>query len=73
MQKKGLFDDDAKLYYAHDRHHGEPPVVGTVRTTVGLERNLGFSPQELRQLQKLIIQHQAALEEAWHGHLGANG
>jgi hypothetical protein len=40
---------------------------------VGLARNLGFSPKELRRLQKLVIQHQAALLEAWHGHFGANG
>jgi hypothetical protein len=40
---------------------------------VGLARNFGFSAKELRRLQKLVIQHQAALLEAWHGHLGADG
>ena len=38
----------------------------------GLARNFGFAPKELRRLQKLVIQHQAAFLEAWHGHLGAD-
>ena len=37
---------------------------------VGLARNSGFSPKELRRIQRLIVQHQARLLEAWHGHLG---
>jgi hypothetical protein len=40
---------------------------------VGLARNFGFSPKELRRVQKLVIQHQAEFLEAWHGHLGAGG
>src|SRR5439155_23311495 len=40
---------------------------------VGLARNFGFSPKELRRIQNLVIQHQATLLEAWHGHFGAGG
>jgi Domain of unknown function (DUF4160) len=40
---------------------------------IDLARNLGFSPKELRRLQKLVIQHRAEFLEAWHGHLGADG
>jgi hypothetical protein len=40
---------------------------------VGLARDFGFSPKELRRLHQLVIQHQAAFLEAWHGHLGADG
>jgi Domain of unknown function (DUF4160) len=40
---------------------------------VGLARNLGFSPKELRRLHKSVSQHQAAFLEAWHGHFGADG
>jgi hypothetical protein len=40
---------------------------------VGLARNLGFSPKELRRLHKRVSQRQATLLEAWHGHFGANG
>ena len=40
---------------------------------IGLARNIGFSPKELRRIQRLVIKHQAALLEDWHGHLGAGG
>jgi hypothetical protein len=40
---------------------------------IDLARNFGFSPKELRRIQRLVIQHQAAFLEAWHGHLGADG
>ncbi|HEV8061047.1 MAG TPA: DUF4160 domain-containing protein [Gemmataceae bacterium] len=40
---------------------------------VGLARNLGFTPKELRRLQKLMIEQQMAFLEAWHGHFGAHG
>ena len=40
---------------------------------VDLARNFGFSAKELRRLQKLVIQHQTAFLEAWHGHFGADG
>jgi hypothetical protein len=40
---------------------------------VGLARNFGFSPKELRRIQRLVIEHQAEFLEAWHGHLGTGG
>jgi Domain of unknown function (DUF4160) len=40
---------------------------------VGLARNFGFAPLELRRLQSLVIQHQVAFLEAWDGHFGAGG
>ena len=40
---------------------------------IGLARILGFSPKELRRLQKLVTKHQAAFLETWHGHLGTDG
>ena len=67
-------------FYSHESH--EPPHVHVDRDDlsakfwlqpVGLARNLGFSPNELRRIQKLIAQHQPALLEAWHGHLGPGG
>lgn len=68
-------------FYFYSHEPNEPPHVHVDRDDlsakfwlqpVGLERNLGFSPRELRQLQKLVIQHQAALMETWHGRFGAN-
>ena len=45
----------------------------TMGWPVGLARNFGFSAKELRRLQKLVRQHQAAFLEAWNGHFGAEG
>ena len=69
-------------FYFSSHEPNEPPHVHVDRDdlsakfwldTVGLARNFGFSPKELRRLQKRVIQHRAALMEAWHGHLGAGG
>ncbi|MEX2139504.1 MAG: DUF4160 domain-containing protein [Pirellulales bacterium] len=40
---------------------------------VSLARNLGFRAHELRRVQALVVQHQAQLLEAWHGHFGTGG
>lgn len=40
---------------------------------VGLARNFGFSPNELRRIQRLVTQHQAEFLEDWNGHFGAGG
>jgi hypothetical protein len=69
-------------FYFYSHEPGEPPHVHVDRgdmsakfwlQPVSLARNFGFSPKELGRIQKLVIQHQAAFMEAWHGHLGANG
>jgi len=33
---------------------------------VGLARNLGFNPKELRTIEALIIKHTQEILEAWH-------
>lgn len=38
---------------------------------VALSRNFGFSPHELRRIQRLIEEQQETLLEAWNDHLGA--
>jgi hypothetical protein len=69
-------------FYFYSHEPNEPPHVHVDRDDlsakfwlqpVALARNLGFSPKELRRLQKLVNQHHAALLEAWNGHFGANG
>ena len=37
---------------------------------VALARNLGFSSKELRDLEKIIIENQQELLEAWNEHIG---
>jgi hypothetical protein len=35
-----------------------------------LARNLGFSAVELRRVERLVVEHQARLLEAWDGCFG---
>jgi len=37
---------------------------------VALARNLGFKPNELRTIERLLTENQAALMAAWRTHLG---
>ncbi len=69
-------------FYFYSHEPNEPPHVHVDRDDlsakfwlepVAFARNFGFAPRELRRIQRLVIQHQAAFLEAWHGHLGANG
>jgi hypothetical protein len=69
-------------FYFYSHEPNEPPHVHVDRDDlsakywlqpVGLARNFGFPSKELRRIQNLVVQHQAELLEAWHGHLGAGG
>jgi hypothetical protein len=69
-------------FYFYSHEPNEPPHVHVDRDNfsakfwlqaVGLARNFGFSPKELRRIQKLVDQHQQVLLEAWNGHFGAGG
>jgi hypothetical protein len=64
-------------FYSHETN--EPPHIHVDRDTqsakfwldsASLARN-GFSPKELRRIQKIVLQHRVAFLEAWNGHLGA--
>jgi hypothetical protein len=55
----------------------EPPHVHVQRDRmlakfwlkpVSLARSTGFSPQELRRIQSLVVENAAALQEAWDEH-----
>ncbi len=69
-------------FYFYSHEPNEPPHVHVDGDDlsakfwlrpVGLARNLGFPPKELRRVVNLVTQHQAEFLEAWHGHLGADG
>ena len=69
-------------FYFYSHEPNEPPHIHVDRDDVsakfwlqpvGLARNLGFSPKELRRLQKIVIQHQTLFLEAWYGHFGTGG
>lgn len=60
-------------FYSHEPN--EPPHVHIDRDEqsckfwlepLSLARNLGFSAKELRDLEKLVINNQQQLLEAWH-------
>jgi hypothetical protein len=64
-------------FYSHEPN--EPPHVYTDRDDqackfwlepVALARNLGFSAKELREMERLIIDNQHQLLEAWYEHFG---
>ena len=63
-------------FYFYSHEPNEPPHVHVDRDDLSAKfwlQPVGLAPKELRRLQKLVIQHQAAFLEAWHGHLGADG
>ncbi len=64
-------------FYSHEPN--EPPHVHIDRDNdsckfwldpVALARNLGFSAKELRDIEKIIIENQQHLLEAWHEYPG---
>jgi hypothetical protein len=64
-------------FYSHEPN--EPPHVHIDRDDqsckfwlepVALARNLGFSAKELRDMERLVIDNQQRLLEAWHEYFG---
>jgi len=64
-------------FYSHEPN--EPPHVHIDRDDqtckfwlepVALARNLGFSAKELRDVERLVIDNQQSLLEAWHEYFG---
>ena len=37
---------------------------------VALVRNLGFSAKELRTIERILVEHEKELLEAWYGYFG---
>jgi hypothetical protein len=69
-------------FYFYSHEPNEPPHVHVDRDDssakfwlqqVGLARNLGFSPAELRRIQRLVVEHQQEFVEVWNGYFGAGG
>jgi hypothetical protein len=69
-------------FYFYSHEPNEPPHIHIDRDNlsakfwlepIGLARNFGYSPKELRKVQSLIIEHQTELLEAWNGHFGVSG
>jgi hypothetical protein len=69
-------------FYFYSHEPNEPPHVHVDKDDLSakfwlqmaeLARNFGFSPKELRRIQKLVIEHQTALLEAWNEHFDIEG
>lgn len=65
-------------FYSHDLIN-EPPHVHVDRDDlsakfwlepVALARNLGFSPSELRRIERIVRDHQEELLEKWYANFG---
>ncbi len=63
------------IFYFYSHESNEPPHIHVDRDKqtckfwlepVGLARNLGFSPKELRTIEALVIEHTQEVLEAWH-------
>ena len=66
------------LFFSSDR--GEPPHIHVKRDRqvakfwlepVALAKNRGFAEHELSRIERLVLQYQATLLEAWHEYFGA--
>lgn len=66
-------------FYFYSHEPNEPPHIHIDRERysakfwlepVVLARNIGFSPQELRKLEKMVRENQKVLLEAWYGYFG---
>ncbi len=74
--------EGAYRFYFFSHETNEPPHIHIDRERfsakfwldpVGLAKNLGFGPKELRELQALVSANRLSLLEAWHGYFGASG
>ena len=66
-------------FYFYSHEPNEPPHIHIDRDhysakfwldPVALAKNIGFSPQELRKLEKLVIENRILILEAWHEYFG---
>jgi hypothetical protein len=76
-----LRKDGFRVYF-FSHEPGEPPHVHLDRggasakvwlEPVGLARNVGFSPHELRGILKMVADHRQQLLEAWDEYFGRRG
>ena len=71
----------AYRFYFYSHEPNEPPHVHVDRDNlsakfwlapVQLAMNLGFSPKDLRIIEKMVAKHQQELQEKWNGYFDIN-
>ncbi len=64
-------------FYFYSHEPNEPPHIHIDRDNlstkfwldpVQLARNLGFSPKDLRTIERMVVEHQQELQEKWNGY-----
>lgn len=74
-----VFRSGPYRFYFFSHEPDEPPHVHVDRDNdsakfwlepIGLARNLGFRAHELREIERIIRNHQQELLEAWNGWFG---
>jgi hypothetical protein len=69
-------------FYFYSHEPNEPPHVHVDRSgmsakfwiePVAFARNRGFSPRELRDIERLVSEHQQQFLEAWNEFFGDSG
>lgn len=66
-------------FYFYSHEPNEPPHIHVDRddksakfwvNPVGLARNLGFKANELRQIERIVTENEAAILEKWNEYFG---
>ena len=66
-------------FYFYSHEPNEPPHIHIDRDNysakfwlepVALAKNIGFSPRELRKLEKMVKENQTLILEAWYEYFG---
>jgi len=74
-----IYRQGHRRFYFYSHEPNEPPHVhvddGDASAKVWLEpvalaRNLGFRPQALNDILRLVREHRTEFLERWHGHFG---
>lgn len=59
-------DEPPHVHVKKDRKHAKYWLIPVVT----LEKNRGFRPHELNEIEKLVTKHRELLLEAWHAFFG---
>ena len=74
-----IFRDGPYRFYFYSHEPNEPPHVHVDRDAqsakfwvrpVALAANLGFSPRELRRIERAVADREDEIVEAWNEHFG---
>lgn len=68
-------------FYFYSHEPNEPPHIHVDRDNlsakfwldpVQLARNIGFSPRDLRAIERMVVEHQQEIQEKWDGYFNVN-